>query len=75
MKFLATLTVFVLATLSFADKEKSSGWSDIKSGTMSVIRGASKGIKKAADKVDEKIAANQKEDEEEEKAEKAKKKK
>ncbi len=75
MKHIALISVLFLATLSYADKEKSGGWSDIKSGTMQVIRGASKGIKKAADKVDSKIEANQKEDEAEEKAERQAKKK
>ena len=47
MKHIALISVLFLATLSYADKEKSGGWSDIKSGTMQVIREASKGIKKA----------------------------
>lgn len=55
--------------------DESSGWSDIKSGTMKIIRGASKGVKKAADKIDKKIEENQREDEAEERAERKKKKK
>lgn len=75
MKPLFILCLLLYGSFSFANEEKSGGWSDIKSGTMKVIRGASKGIKKAANKIDKKIEENQREDEREEKEEYLKKKK
>lgn len=74
MKWLAII-LFVLTGVSRAGEEGTGAWSDIKSGTMKVIRGASKGVKKAASKIDEKIAENQKEDEAEERAEQERRKK